>query len=162
MGLETPYVPDPPDPPPPDPDFPYLEAAEFFPTYVNGRQVTATVNGIRVPWAMAMGMLGHSADIDFANTDLSVLGQLGIVAYRLPDLTVNASGGTGDEGDPIQMGGISTGSWRYSFSGLSLLEPQHTRPHGPSLTPLKHRSDMRFWIFLNLQAKMLDDLGWIK
>ncbi len=81
-GLATPYIEQLIQPPPPSELFPFFQNFGDSPMYVNGQQVSCTLDGMSIGCSSAFSMLGHSADIDFANTSSWVLSQLGIFAVQ--------------------------------------------------------------------------------
>ena len=78
VGTTTPYLEilQPYEPPQEFPDL--LPMTMDSPLYVNGQQVTCSLDGMAIGCAQAFRGLGTSSDIDFANSDLSVLRGLGI------------------------------------------------------------------------------------
>jgi hypothetical protein len=66
VGLFTPYL-ELIHPPPPEPEYPTLQPMNTdMPMYVNGQRVTATVDGIEVPYGLAMSMLANRSAIPAA------------------------------------------------------------------------------------------------
>lgn len=142
-GTATPYIEFLPPYEPPQ-DFPMLEPIMTdSPMYVNGQRVTCNLDGMAIGCSQAFGMLGHSADIDFANSDPWVLGQLGISWIRREIADNNAP--TPPGGDPDTSYATTRYVYEYFFSGISWgsqippysppspVEPiEPRRPRGPS------------------------------
>jgi hypothetical protein len=81
VGLYTPYVE---LIQPIKPEYPSLQLLnQEMPMYVNGQQVTATLDGMAVPLSLALSSLqSGSAQVDWRYTDRFLLGQMGIFAVQ--------------------------------------------------------------------------------
>lgn len=117
VGIATPYIQEVIQPPPPNENFPYFPLDGDSPMYVNGQQVSCTLDGLSIGCGTAFSMLGHSADIDFANTSSWILSQVGI--FAVPRAVGNNEAPTPPGGDPNTAYATTRYQYEYFFNNIS-------------------------------------------
>lgn len=126
VGLATPYFELISPPEPPSGDWGFIPMESDAPLMVNGQRVGCTVDGMSMGCGTALGMLGNSLDIDFANSDLSILRSMGISWRQTREIgVINAPTPPGGNPDTAYATTLYEyeyyGHERYAFSTTTWL-----------------------------------------
>ncbi|MEJ7623794.1 MAG: hypothetical protein WKF34_07355 [Pyrinomonadaceae bacterium] len=145
MGVATPYVTQ--DPPPdPNPIFPFFPIDGGSPSYVNGQQVSCSLDGLSVSCASAFRSLDNGSAIPAGLAPYQSLPGfqfnshgLGIYTANIPGHYFSTPNGS-DSGNTIRVGSYgyappSTQSFNFNYQNISWAPQQQTQQQPERLDP---------------------------